>query len=473
MGFLSLNTKDLPLNTQRSLLFLILGLGLLVRLILLYATRDTGLMIVDEQHYHSLALNLLHGYGFAWEPGNLTSIRPPLYPALMAFIWTITGTESVVMIRLVQIVIALANVYVLYRLGLLLFDRRVALLAAAGLAFYPSFVAFNAFLLTEVLFTFLLTLMVYCVVTLLKTGSSWMAWGTGVALGLAALARSVLWPFPVVLCSFVFFATPGSWQRRFWFAGLLLVGYVLVVAPWAIRNTRLQGVFTMVDTMGGITLRMGNYEHTPLNRAWDPVTLHGDKSIFQDLRAEHPEVFSWTEGQKEKWMLKKALTYMLNNSALTFQRSLIKFANFWGLERTVIAGWQQGLYKPPHWFATFGTVVIPMAYVIVMLLACLGIFLCPPNNLRVHVFLLLVIGFLAGMHTLAFGHERYHLPLVPLLLLYAAAAVAHQAWRHVRIGLRSAAAPLAVSAILLVIWTREVLVIEADRIQSLLRTLFS
>jgi 4-amino-4-deoxy-L-arabinose transferase-like glycosyltransferase len=453
-------------------LLLILGVGLLIRLVLLYATRNTGLMIVDEQHYQTLALNLLHGRGFAWESGNLTSIRPPLYPAFVALIWKMTGTESVVTIRMAQILLALANVYLVYRLGLLLFDSRVALLAVTGLCIYPSLLAFNVFILTEVLFTLLLTLMICGVVTLLRTKSAWVALGTGVVLGLAALTRSVLWPFPAVLCPFVFLVMPGSRQRRFGIVALLLAGYTLVLAPWAIRNTRLQSVLTVVDTMGGISLRMGNYAHTPLNRAWDPVTLQGDKSIFQDLRAEHPDVSTWTEGQKEKWMLKKAMTYMLDHPELTFQRSLIKFANFWGLERTVIAGWQQGLYKPPHWFAALGTVVIPMACVAVMLFACLGIFLSPPNDPRVHIFLLLVIGFVAGMHTLAFGHERYHLPLIPLLLLYAAAAVTHKAWQQVRLGLRSAAS-LAVSVLLFVIWGREVFVIEADRIQSLLRILFS
>jgi 4-amino-4-deoxy-L-arabinose transferase-like glycosyltransferase len=457
----------------RRILLLILGLGLLVRLVLLYATRDTGLMIVDEQHYHTLALNLLHGHGFAWESGNLTSIRPPLYPAFIALIWTITGTESLLVIRIAQILLALGNVYLIYRLGLVLFDHRIALLAAAGLCLYPSLLAFNAFVLTEVLFTFLLTLTVLGVATLLKTGSVWIACGAGVALGLAALTRSVLWPFIAILCPFVFFVTPGSQQRRFWLAGLLLIGYGLVVAPWAIRNTRLQGVFTIVDTMGGITLRMGNYEYTPLNRAWDPVTLQGEKSIFQDLRDEHPDVSTWTEGQKEKWALRKARMFMLNNPALTLQRSLIKFANFWGLERTVIAGWQQGLYQPRRWFVALGTIVIPLAYVVVMLLACLGVFLSRSNDLRIHVFLLLVIGFLAGMHTLAFGHERYHLPLIPVLMLCAAAAVAHQTWRHFGKRLRLAAAPLAVAASLLVIWGREVLVIEAGRIQTLLSIFFS
>jgi 4-amino-4-deoxy-L-arabinose transferase-like glycosyltransferase len=288
------------------ILLTVMAAGLLMRLVLLYATRDTGLMIVDEQHYHALALNLLHGNGFAWGPRNLTSIRPPLYPAFLALVWKMTGTESLFVIRIAQILVALANIYLVYRLGLFLFDSRIALLAALSLCVYPSILAFNVFILTEVLFTFLLTLMVLGVVTLLKTNSAWVASCSGVVLGLAALTRSVLWPFPAIACPFLLFALPGSWWRRFVIVALFCMGYAAVVMPWAIRNTRLQGVPTMIDTMGGIALRMGNYEYTPLNRAWDPVTLHGDKSIFQGLREEHPDVPSWTEGQKEKWMLRKA-----------------------------------------------------------------------------------------------------------------------------------------------------------------------
>jgi 4-amino-4-deoxy-L-arabinose transferase-like glycosyltransferase len=460
-------------SQQASFLFLlIMALGLLIRAFLLYTTRNTWLMIEDEQHYHTLALNLLHGHGFTWEPGKLTSARPPLYPAFVALIWGITGTESVLTVRVAQICLALGNVYLVYRLGLLLFDRRVALLATAGLCFYPSLLAFNVFILTEVLFTFLLTLTVFGVVILINKGSVWIALGTGAVLGLAALTRSVLWPFPAVLCPFVFLIAPGSRSRRLWNATLLFVGYATVVAPWAIRNTRLQDVFTMVDTMGGITLRMGNYEHTPLDRAWDPVTLHGDKSILQGLGDEHPEVSSWTEGQREKWAFKRAVIYMLEHPGLTVQRSVIKFANFWGLERTVIAGWQQGLYRPSQWFAVLGILVIPIFYVVVMLLASLGIFLSRPADRRTHVLLLLVMCFLSGIHSLTFGHERYHLPVIPFLLLYAAAAVIQRSWQEIRESLRLAATPAAACFGLLFIWGREVLIVDADRIQSLLQLLF-
>lgn len=456
---------------QRELhrLLLVLALGLFVRLIFLYTTKDTKLMIVDEQHYHVLALNLLHGHGLAWRPGTLTSLRPPLYPAFVAFVWWITGTESVPVVRMVQLLLSLLNTFLLYQLGVLLFDRRTALLAATGFCFYPSLLAFNFLLLTEVLFTFFLTMVVLGYVILLRTGSGWAACGIGVGLGLAVLTRSVLWLFPVILFPFVFFTMPGSRRKRLSAALLLFLGYFLVVTPWAVRNTKLQGVLTVVDTMGGLTLRMGNYDHTDLDRPWDPSSIEGEKSIFQELRRDYPDSRFWTEGQKEKWALKKALSYMVDHPQLTLKRAVVKFARFWGLERVVIAGWQQGFYQPPRWFVLAGTLAIAFSCVFVMLLACLGVFLSPPADRRVHVFLLLLMGFIVGIHTLTFGHERYHLPLMPFLLLYAAAAVGRQNWIQL-CNMRQAAAPILACISLLVIWGWEILIIDADRIKVLVHT---
>ena len=66
-----------------------------------------------------------------------------------------------------------------------------------------------------------------------------------------------------MLCSLVLFSLHGNWKSRAQLALYLLLGCGLVVAPWAVRNTRLHGVFTVVDTMGGLNLLMGNYAHTP------------------------------------------------------------------------------------------------------------------------------------------------------------------------------------------------------------------
>jgi hypothetical protein len=77
-------------------------LGLVVRLVVFTQTSALGTPIVDEQHYSLLATNLLDGHGFAWGPGQLTSIRPPLYPAVVAGIWRLTGAGNLQAVRLCQ-----------------------------------------------------------------------------------------------------------------------------------------------------------------------------------------------------------------------------------------------------------------------------------------------------------------------------------------------------------------------------------
>ena len=447
-------------------------LGLLIRIVLLYITRETGLMIVDEQHYHQLALNLLHGHGFGWSPGSLTSIRPPLYPFFVALLWKIAATESLSLIYVAHITLSILNTYLLYQLCVRLFNSRTALLAAAGFWLYPSFIAFDFLLLTEVLFTLLLTLVALGYVVLLQTRRLSVAWGTGCALGLAALTRSILWPFPLVLCPLAFLSVRGGWKLRTQLALYLLLGYAIVVAPWALRNTRLQGVFTVVDTMGGLNLLMGNYAYTPFERTWDAVSLTGQQSWAYDLPETAPDGSPWTEGRKEKWAAQKALTYILAHPGLTLKRASVKFANFWGLERVLIAGWLRGFYHPPLWCMVMGTLAITLAYVLTMLLASLGFFLALPENRLAHVFFVAVIVFMCGVHTVVFGHERYHLPLMPFILLYAAAAVRQRSWLRLREGILTATAPLLTCIVLLGFWGRELLLVDADRVRELLRIVF-
>ena len=449
-------------------ILIILILGLLVRLALLYATSDVGLAIADERDYHLIALNIIHGHGFANGAGNLTSSRPPLYPYFVSLVWTITGTTSLVAVRMAQVLLSLANVWLLYQLGLRLFTRRIALLAAAAFCFYPSWVAFNFLFLTEVLFVFLLTLVALGYVMLAQTGRVPIAWGTGCALGLAALTRSVLWLFPVVLCPLVFISVPGMPRMRLQIVLCLFFGYALVMTPWAVRNTRLQRVFTAVDTLGGIALWYGNGEDTLPNRTWD----WSGRNLGAELHREYRDVSDWTEGQKEKWAMKQALTYMLSHPLKTLHLAVIKFADFWGLERVIISYWQLRYARPPSWVVMTGTLAITISYIAIMLLASLRLFSTPPGAHQFHMFIFLLTAFIVGMHMITFGHSRYHLPLIPFLSIYAAAAVSERSWLRLRERRLMARAPIFIWVGLLVIWGRELLIVDAERIKHLLKVFF-
>jgi 4-amino-4-deoxy-L-arabinose transferase-like glycosyltransferase len=454
-------------RAHRALLIILLA-GLIVRVILLAGFADTGLEIVDEQHYHELAVSLVEGRGF-YRDEHLTSMRPPLYSAMIAGLWLATGTDDLQVIRGLQIVLSLANVVLVYALAASLFSRRVGVIAAGLFCFYPTLIVYDYLILTEVLFTFLLTLAVLACVKLVKNGSPLTAAGAGVTIGLAALARSVLWPFPLVLCPVLAFLMPGSVARRIGVATMVFAAYAVTIAPWAIRNTQLQQVPVVIDTMGGINLRLGNFERTPHVRMWDAVSLTGDQSWSYELRLENADAATWTEGQREKWAQRKAIEFMLANPGLTAWRAVIKFADFWGLEREVLAGLQRGNYVPSGAVKIATILLITGAYPLVLCLAVIGGFVAPPAW-RMHVILLLFVAFVCGIHMIVYGHSRYHVPLVAIMVVYAAAAIESRGWQRLKESLRVAAPPLAVIGVMLVVWMNQAL-LDADRIRGLLQFL--
>lgn len=451
----------------RTLLWLCVALGLVLRLGILWKTPGLGAGIVDEQHYSQIASNIIAGNGFAWGPGDPTSIRPPLYPGLLAAIWTVAGPRNLQAVRAIQILLALATMGVVYLLGARVYNPTVGRYAAVAYWLYPTLIFFNFLILTETLFTLLLVTFLLFSVLLVQSPRGWLALGCGVSLGLAALTRSVLWPVPLVLCPMLAVLIRAPLARRLALPAVVLAGYALTVAPWAIRNTRLQRVVTIVDTMGGMNLRMGNYEYTPDDRMWDAVSLQGEKSWVYGIAADFPGQ-TITEGMKDKWAQHKAVEYMRDHPALTLRRSFIKFADLWGLEREFIAGVQSGLFAPPMWFAIVSALGILGGYVVVVIAGAVGMWLAAPSDRRMQILLLFPVLVIVAGHTIVFGHSRYHLPLIPILALYGSAFVVTRlpsfrlAFRPTLIG-----ATVTMTA-LVAIWARQVAFVDLSRIAALL-----
>jgi 4-amino-4-deoxy-L-arabinose transferase-like glycosyltransferase len=441
-------------------------LGLVLRVGILTQTSTLGTPIMDEQQYSQIARTVTAGNGYGWDVRSPTSIRPPLYPALLAGVWKVFGNGNLQVVRAVQIVLSIVTAMFVYLIGARLWGPRVGRLAAAIYWLYPSLILYDYLILTETLFTCLVVAFVLATIKLVQQPRLAFAIACGVSLGLAALTRSVLWPLPLILCPALLLVLDGTWLRRLALAAAVLAAYAALVGPWAIRNTRLQHVVTIVDTMGGMNLRMGNYEYTPDDRMWDAVALQGDKNwvygIDKDLGTG-----PITEGQKEKWAQRKAIEYMKQHPGVTLRRSFIKFADFWGLEREFMAGVQKGLYGPPVWFAVLASAMILVVYAIVAIAGAAGIWMAAPPDKRMHAILLLPVLVLIGAHTIVFGHSRYHLPLIPIFGLYAAALAVE--WPSFAVSRRAALVAAAASiAVLVTVWMRQIVLTDADRIMSLL-----
>src|SRR5262245_26684557 len=83
-----------PQSAIRNPLVLILVTGALLRLGLWAWFANEPIHIWDEKDYNPLAINLVEHGEFAFTPGTPTSLRPPLYPALVAGVYRLFGLEN-------------------------------------------------------------------------------------------------------------------------------------------------------------------------------------------------------------------------------------------------------------------------------------------------------------------------------------------------------------------------------------------
>ena len=166
----------------RRLLAIAFVAGLAMRFALLWGTAGLGPKVEDEQQYTRIAENVVTGNGFSWAAGQPTSIRPPLYPGLLAATWTLVGTTSFQAIRAIQILLSLATAALVFLLGRAAWNERVGAAGAAICWLYPALIFYDSLILTETLFTFLLIAFVAATVTLVKTPRALAAIACGATL---------------------------------------------------------------------------------------------------------------------------------------------------------------------------------------------------------------------------------------------------------------------------------------------------
>ena len=442
--------------------------ALLIRIGLAFGFGGHIPQITDAQDYDGLAARLLETGQYASASGELISLRPPLYPALVAAIYKLFGVHHYLAVSLLQGLISMLTMLATHRIGIRLGGNWVGLIAATIVGFYPSLLAFNCFILTECLFTFFFTLAVLASLRLQSEPTIRWALVLGLCLGMGALTRSILWVCTAPLVGYLLLFSAGILRFRLLCVMTAMAAFAVVIAPWAYRNTQLHRTFTVVDVMGGRNVMMGNYEHTPLERSWATVTdVQGDKAWHKVLLASVPSQKGFTQGQIDKLAMRYGIRYFFAHPGLSTKRCVVRFFNFWQLERTIVAGLKKGTWGPiskPLFVTSAGLII--GSYATVLLLALIGLF-TRTVPWRIQGLLLLWMALPCAIHTIAFAHSRYHLPLVPILSIYAAITVSLSCFSpNNRVHVRRAMLPgIILFGLFVCGWARELIMVDLTQLQ--------
>jgi 4-amino-4-deoxy-L-arabinose transferase-like glycosyltransferase len=223
-------------------------LALVVRLAwVLFGSWEAG----DSSWYLAVARNIAFHHVFSSSANGSalvsTAYRPPLYPAFIASLW-LGDSAPVLATLLVQAVLGATTVSFIYLIAREGFDRRVAVLAAAGMVLAPMTGRFTAVILSETLFTFLLTLGVF-----LWSRNRYAL--TGFVFGLATLARITLLPFLGLLPLLTLL--PAWRPQRRAYATIVLLS-IAVASIWIARNAIVFKQFVPIAASGfGTNLLLG------------------------------------------------------------------------------------------------------------------------------------------------------------------------------------------------------------------------
>lgn len=220
--------------------------GFVLRLAFVLATHGHHLR-GDEIEYDSEGRFIAAGHWF-WTltptgVAHAGAWKTPVYPAFVGVLYKILG-EHADRVLAVQTLIGPVTIALTWLLARHLFDRRVALAAAAVVAICPFAWQFEVRLFAESLATPLSLLLL--LVLLERAPSPGRAVAVGALFGLILLVRpSGLYLVPAIA---VAFALAVGLRRGLVLTGVALLVAVLVVSPWLIRNHSLTGSWTYLST---------------------------------------------------------------------------------------------------------------------------------------------------------------------------------------------------------------------------------
>jgi hypothetical protein len=257
---------DLRLNPRHTAV--VLGIGLAMRLLVIWTAvtqRPPQWLFTRGMEMGLLAKSLLAGDGLSSPFGGSTgptAFVAPVYPMLVAAVFKLFGeytAASAIVILVAQTAVNLVTIWLIMRLARRLFDQATA--TVAGLVWACSLpLVWMPTILWETSISCCLLMglleLVLAYRDLPETGPiQWMYAGGYCAL--AGLVNPALLPS---LAAIVLWLACARRCRPKFSPLLAVLTFVLVFAPWPLRNARAFHAFVPLRTTVGFELWMGNRE---------------------------------------------------------------------------------------------------------------------------------------------------------------------------------------------------------------------
>lgn len=228
----------------------------------------------DSLTYQSIAYNILHNHCYCLlDNSHLPTVdRAPLWPAMIAFFYAVSGPHND-HVRLFLSLLGAGTCVLIYFFARDLFGKLSALIVGLLAAIYPFLFVYDGWLYSESLYIFLLLAFCYALYHQQRTPRTSLMLLSGLLLGLLSLTRP---NGLLILGLFLAWIVVIGWSRlldwRIVLKSALVISLlsIALVIPWTIRNFLVTGTLVPV-AVGDGKVMLGAYN----NQTADPAYQNG------------------------------------------------------------------------------------------------------------------------------------------------------------------------------------------------------
>lgn len=369
-------------------------------------------LIMDSMHIDGWAKAIAAG-----DAGSAVYFRGPLVPYLLAIVYKLGGgVQGALLMNHLAGAATCGLVWVLAREY---FSRSVALAAGLVAALYWPFIYFEGEVLIEPVYIALVVLSLWRLARAVAQPTLLRLAAAGACVGLAALARPTLLALVPVL-PFVFAARveKNVASKRAWLYPSLVVAAAcaIVLAPAIVHNYAAGKSFVPVTWSGGLNFYIGNNPESDGRSAMIPGAttpwMGGDEEAIAIASVEAGDTL--TAAQASRFYTRKGFAYLADEPAGAANLFARKLYMFWeGPERSN----EKYIY---FFWDRFGWGRVPTpGFWLVSPLALFAMIRLWPRRRELALLYCFVLAYMIGVVAF-FVVARYRLPVVPVLIIFAA-----------------------------------------------------
>jgi hypothetical protein len=296
----------------------------------------------DERQYYRLAARLTEGAGYVNDQGKPTAQWPPGYPFFLSLVFRVSGDP---------IAMKIANLLLLALIVLLLpkFDMTKAawdgILTNGQICLYPLFFYCACTLYPQILGSFILILFLFLITN--HPPSAKRLFAAGIIFGSGVLVIPYFFSLLPIVFIWLYKQEKGPIFHRLRGVSVLLVGILLTLAPWTLRNWVRFRAVVPVSTNSGINLLRGNYRAVGPN---DGVTADVERFLRVDsLR---------TETERDALYKREALRWIRENKGPAVRLYVEKVLNYFQFRNQLRVASEDTFVRRTFLFITYYPLLI-------------------------------------------------------------------------------------------------------------------